>query len=149
LERGPTGVFAKFLRAPIPRKGLRSTTALPNPAYVLHGQPGRLFVTDEGINPETVNRLAIDNIYIYIYIWFLFQTKCQLRFPPGNEIYRRSNISFFEIDGRKNKVFHVRLLVIIILKKFFKYSLFNSANWLYKIDSVNVKKETPIIVKHT
>ena len=35
---------------------------------------------------------------------FLFQTKCQLRFPPGNEIYRRSNISFFEIDGRKNKV---------------------------------------------
>uniref|UniRef100_A0A1I8GJC6 histone acetyltransferase n=1 Tax=Macrostomum lignano TaxID=282301 RepID=A0A1I8GJC6_9PLAT len=30
-------------------------------------------------------------------------TKCQLRHPPGNEIYRRQNLSFFEIDGRKNK----------------------------------------------
>ena len=24
--------------------------------------------------------------------------------PPGNEIYRKDKISFFEIDGRKNKV---------------------------------------------
>lgn len=40
---------------------------------------------------------------LYFNIFFL-QTKCQLRFPPGNEIYRKSNISFFEIDGRKNKV---------------------------------------------
>ena len=30
--------------------------------------------------------------------------KCPLRHPPGNEIYRKGNISFFEIDGRKNKV---------------------------------------------
>ena len=33
------------------------------------------------------------------------QTKCQLFHPPGNEIYRRDTISFFEIDGRKNKVY--------------------------------------------
>ena len=32
------------------------------------------------------------------------QAKCLLRHPPGNEIYRKSNISVFEIDGRKNKV---------------------------------------------
>nr|XP_034360179.1 histone acetyltransferase KAT5 isoform X4 [Arvicanthis niloticus] len=30
-------------------------------------------------------------------------TKCDLRHPPGNEIYRKGTISFFEIDGRKNK----------------------------------------------
>ena len=35
----------------------------------------------------------------------LLQTKCQLFHPPGNEIYRRDTISFFEIDGRKNKVY--------------------------------------------
>lgn len=35
---------------------------------------------------------------------FHFQTKCNLRHPPGNEIYRKGTISFFEIDGRKNKV---------------------------------------------
>jgi hypothetical protein len=39
---------------------------------------------------------------------FLFahrlQAKCPLNHPPGNEIYRKNNLSFFEIDGRKNKV---------------------------------------------
>ncbi|KAI8997063.1 acyl-CoA N-acyltransferase [Pilobolus umbonatus] len=29
--------------------------------------------------------------------------RCQLYHPPGNEIYRHENISFFEIDGRKQK----------------------------------------------
>ena len=32
------------------------------------------------------------------------QAKCTLFHPPGYEIYRRDSISFFEIDGRKNKV---------------------------------------------
>ena len=32
------------------------------------------------------------------------QEKCKLRHPPGNEIYRKGSVSFFEIDGRKNKV---------------------------------------------
>lgn len=35
---------------------------------------------------------------------FFPQTKCSLFHPPGNEIYRNETISFFEIDGRKNKV---------------------------------------------
>ncbi|BGP16818.1 hypothetical protein JCM10213_004665 [Rhodosporidiobolus nylandii] len=29
--------------------------------------------------------------------------KCTLKHPPGNEIYRHEEISFFEIDGRKQK----------------------------------------------
>jgi histone acetyltransferase HTATIP len=33
------------------------------------------------------------------------RTKCSLQHPPGNEIYRKDNISFFEIDGRKQKVY--------------------------------------------
>ena len=33
-----------------------------------------------------------------------FQAKCLLYHPPGNEIYRKDSVSFFEIDGRKNKV---------------------------------------------
>ncbi|ORZ01561.1 acyl-CoA N-acyltransferase [Syncephalastrum racemosum] len=31
------------------------------------------------------------------------RTRCQLYHPPGNEIYRHEDISFFEIDGRKQK----------------------------------------------
>lgn len=30
-------------------------------------------------------------------------TKCKLRHPPGDEIYRKDNVSMFEIDGRKEK----------------------------------------------
>jgi len=44
-------------------------------------------------------------------------TKCNLKHPPGNEIYRKGSISFFEIDGRKNKVYaqHLCLLAKLFL----------------------------------
>ncbi|ALC39303.1 CG1894 [Drosophila busckii] len=32
-------------------------------------------------------------------------SKCTLKHPPGQEIYRKDSISFFEIDGRKSKVY--------------------------------------------
>uniref|UniRef100_A0A1B6E5G0 histone acetyltransferase n=1 Tax=Clastoptera arizonana TaxID=38151 RepID=A0A1B6E5G0_9HEMI len=38
--------------------------------------------------------------------------KCNLRHPPGNEIYRNGSISFFEIDGRKNKVYAQNLCLL-------------------------------------
>ncbi|KAL9543752.1 hypothetical protein PS6_009119 [Mucor atramentarius] len=31
--------------------------------------------------------------------------KCKVRHPPGDEIYRDGNISIFEVDGRKNKIY--------------------------------------------
>lgn len=31
------------------------------------------------------------------------RTKCTLTHPPGNEIYRDDNISFFEVDGRRQR----------------------------------------------
>uniref|UniRef100_A0A8C9BTI0 histone acetyltransferase n=1 Tax=Phocoena sinus TaxID=42100 RepID=A0A8C9BTI0_PHOSS len=39
-------------------------------------------------------------------------TKCDLRHPPGNEIYRKGTISFFEIDGRKNKSYSQNLCLL-------------------------------------
>lgn len=38
--------------------------------------------------------------------------KCNLRHPPGNEIYRKDHVSFFEIDGRKNKVYAQNLCLL-------------------------------------
>jgi histone acetyltransferase HTATIP len=32
-----------------------------------------------------------------------FRSKCTLKHPPGNEIYRDENVSFFEIDGRRQR----------------------------------------------
>ena len=55
-------------------------------------------------------RTDLNSVSNYWNISFLkFQVKCPLRHPPGNEIYRKGNISFFEIDGRKNKVYVHRL----------------------------------------
>ncbi|XP_064600616.1 histone acetyltransferase KAT5-like isoform X2 [Liolophura sinensis] len=38
--------------------------------------------------------------------------KCLLRHPPGNEIYRKDGVSFFEIDGRKNKTYAQNLCLL-------------------------------------
>ena len=39
-------------------------------------------------------------------------TKCNFKYPPGNEIYRKDSISFFEIDGRKNKNYSQNLCLL-------------------------------------
>ena len=39
-------------------------------------------------------------------------SKCNLKHPPGNEIYRKNSISFFEIDGRKNKTYAQNLCLL-------------------------------------
>jgi len=39
------------------------------------------------------------------------QAKCPLNHPPGNEIYRKANLSFFEIDGRKHKVYKMAVVL--------------------------------------
>ncbi len=39
-------------------------------------------------------------------------SKCCWRHPPGNEIYRKDNFSFFEIDGRKNKAYAQNLCLL-------------------------------------
>ncbi|XP_064470837.1 histone acetyltransferase KAT7-like isoform X2 [Ornithodoros turicata] len=38
--------------------------------------------------------------------------KCVWRHPPGDEIYRKGNISFFEVDGAKNKVYCQNLCLL-------------------------------------
>jgi histone acetyltransferase MYST1 len=38
--------------------------------------------------------------------------KCDLRHPPGNEIYRFNTISVFEVDGKKNKIYCQNLCLL-------------------------------------
>jgi histone acetyltransferase MYST1 len=40
------------------------------------------------------------------------KSKCDLRHPPGDEIYRDGNLSFFEIDGKKQKIYCQNLCLI-------------------------------------
>jgi hypothetical protein len=38
--------------------------------------------------------------------------KCELRHPPGDEIYRDGRLSVFEVDGRKNKIYCQNLCLL-------------------------------------
>jgi len=38
--------------------------------------------------------------------------KCTLRHPPGNEIYRQDELSMFEVDGKKNKIYCQNLCLL-------------------------------------
>eukprot|EP01116_Phalansterium_solitarium_P016303 TRINITY_DN3771_c0_g2_i3.p1 TRINITY_DN3771_c0_g2~~TRINITY_DN3771_c0_g2_i3.p1 ORF type:complete len:307 (-),score=61.61 TRINITY_DN3771_c0_g2_i3:878-1798(-) len=38
--------------------------------------------------------------------------KCELRHPPGNEIYRHGTVSVFEVDGKKNKIYCQNLCLL-------------------------------------
>ncbi|VDN38654.1 unnamed protein product [Dibothriocephalus latus] len=38
--------------------------------------------------------------------------KCQMQYPPGNEIYRCKNISVFEVDGYSSKLYCQQLCLL-------------------------------------
>ncbi|CAB3998214.1 Histone acetyltransferase KAT7, partial [Paramuricea clavata] len=40
------------------------------------------------------------------------KAKCKWRYPPGDEIYRKGNISFFEVDGKKEKTYCQNLCLL-------------------------------------
>ncbi|CAO1620086.1 unnamed protein product [Sympodiomycopsis kandeliae] len=40
------------------------------------------------------------------------QMKCKVRHPPGDEIYRDGNVSIFEVDGRKSKIYCQNLCLL-------------------------------------
>lgn len=63
-------------------------------------------------SPYPIELTDVDQIYIDDFTLQYFSSKkqyeryrkkCTLRHPPGNEIYRDDHISFFEIDGRKQR----------------------------------------------
>ncbi|KAE8607690.1 hypothetical protein XENTR_v10011253 [Xenopus tropicalis] len=65
-------------------------------------------------------------------------TKCNLRHPPGNEIYRKGTISFFEIDGRKNKVISIHFPPIVFVVNWCTYINRGSFLFLFQSYSQNL-----------
>lgn len=75
-------------------------------------QMGRHEVEAWYFSPYPVEYANIDKIYLCEMCLSYFpsshllgrhRSKCTLLHPPGNEIYRHEDISFFEIDGRRQK----------------------------------------------
>ncbi|KAJ1657887.1 Histone acetyltransferase [Dispira simplex] len=46
------------------------------------------------------------------YVAHRHRLKCPLKHPPGDEIYRDRNLSVFEVDGRKNKIYCQNLCLL-------------------------------------
>ena len=59
--------------------------------------------------------------------------KCPLRHPPGNEIYRKGNISFFEVDGHQNEIYCQNLCLLAKLFLDHKTLYFDVAPFLFYI----------------
>lgn len=59
--------------------------------------------------------------------------KCALRHPPGNEIYRKGNISFFEVDGQQNEIYCQNLCLLAKLFLDHKTLYFDVAPFLFYV----------------
>ncbi|KAI8987897.1 acyl-CoA N-acyltransferase [Mycotypha africana] len=77
-------------------------------------QMGRHEVEAWYFSPYPVEYAYCDTLYICEFCLCYYvshkqlerhRARCQLHHPPGNEIYRHGEISFFEIDGRKQKTY--------------------------------------------
>lgn len=75
-------------------------------------QMGRFEIETWYFSPYPIEYAYIDTLYICemclsYYPSFLqlsrHRSKCTMLHPPGNEIYRHEDISFFEIDGKRQK----------------------------------------------
>jgi len=71
--------------------------------------------------------------------------KCTWRHPPGNEIYRKDNISFFEVDGRKNKDYAQNLCLLAKLFLDHKTLYYDTDPFLFYIMTENDSKGFHIV----
>jgi histone acetyltransferase HTATIP len=60
-------------------------------------------------------------------------SKCNLKHPPGNEIYRKGTISFFEIDGRKNMCYAQNLCLLAKLFLDHKTLYYDTSPFLFYV----------------
>lgn len=59
--------------------------------------------------------------------------KCSYRHPPGNEIYRKGNISFFEVDGQQDEIYCQNLCLLAKLFLDHKTLYFDVAPFLFYV----------------
>jgi histone acetyltransferase MYST2 len=59
--------------------------------------------------------------------------KCALKHPPGDEIYRKGNISFFEVDGQQNEIYCRNLCLLAKLFLDHKTLYFDVAPFLFYV----------------
>lgn len=69
-----------------------------------------------------------------------FRSKCSMKHPPGNEIYRDSKVSFWEIDGRKQRTWCRNLCLLLKLFLDHKTLYYDVDPFLFYVMSIKSKQ---------
>ncbi len=103
---------------------------------------GRHLIEPWYFSPYPQELSEVDIVYICEYCLKNLKTmkclerhrqKCTLFHPPGNEIYRKSPLSFFEVDGRKNKTYTQNLCLLAKLFLDHKFLHYDTDAFLFYI----------------
>ncbi|KAL8167199.1 hypothetical protein V2J09_008698 [Rumex salicifolius] len=87
-------------------KWLQTITSMPILVKgVITAEDARLAVQNGAAGIIVSNHGANQLDYVASTIMALEEKKCDLKHPPGDEIYRSGTLSMFEVDGKKNKVY--------------------------------------------
>ncbi|KAI5953178.1 ESA1 [Candida jiufengensis] len=74
-----------------------------------------------------------------------FRSKCSMKHPPGNEIYRDSKVSFWEIDGRKQRTWCRNLCLLSKLFLDHKTLYYDVDPFLFYIMTIKSEKGHHIV----
>ncbi|UYV77891.1 KAT6B [Cordylochernes scorpioides] len=76
---------------------------------------------------------------------WLMQRKCTWRQPPATEIYRRANLSVFEVDGNINKIYCQNLCLLAKLFLDHKTLYYDVEPFLFYVLTVNDAKGSHLV----
>jgi histone acetyltransferase MYST4 len=67
----------------------------------------------------------------------MLQNKCDVRRPPGDEIYRRGNLSVFEVDGNQSKIYCQNLCLLAKLFLDHKTLYYDVESFFFYVLTIN------------
>ena len=70
-------------------------------------------------------------------IQFFLQEKCCLQHPPANEIYRKDDLSVFEVDGNSSKIYCQNLCLLAKLFLDHKTLYYDVEPFLFYVLTIN------------
>lgn len=75
----------------------------------------------------------------------ILQNKCDVRRPPGDEIYRRGNLSVFEVDGNQSKIYCQNLCLLAKLFLDHKTLYYDVESFFFYVLTINDEEGSHLI----
>lgn len=95
--------------------------------------------------PSTLQRHQVCCAFVEGVDFDRIQQKCLLHHPPGNEIYRKDELSMFEVDGKTSKIYCQNLCLLAKLFLDHKTLYYDVEPFLFYILTENDERGTPFL----